>query len=925
MEVADMQFKKVGKIAAAGTLAALMMGSSVSLAALDAYPAPFVTSDGVQSLVVLGSQGTDPVGLASDIAGAVDIAARLGGEVTTELNIPGVAGVVNIAGEGKEIGTKSQPIFLGTNLATNGLRSTMTDTDLPTVLMSGSVEDTDANDEYDYDQFIQFSNDFPLIYSRASGEEADPSYKFGEFTTSASSTNNFYKLQIIFTDEVNMTTVVSEEIDLFGGSYTFAPDTSSSCTGASSQVVLFGSSDKKLLAEGEEVTVTVGGVTHTVKLLVVSDSDTVAVSVDGQSKSLDKGQSSTVSGVSIFVDDVFFSSKEGTISSADIGLGAREITFLDTSQIEVGLGGSIDFIDGSLVDLTCSNGKLTKLDVFVTAADSDGDYLREGSTFEDPIFGSFRVAFPAVLPTISDTTNREEILVTPSGNNDVDLTMTTDRGDKKTIKFVHANSTSATNGGLILSDDNSDEIVVVEGAPFTRDDYFVADAGEFSRMFEITGVSSMGTANSELRIRDVFSGDTTEIALGTDDAAEKVIDGQSYFFNLTGTTSAPVISVTWGDGADQNRDAADPTGTLSDPGDFITVYPVLKTKMNDEGVALQENVTLAGLTDGAYLINLPTGTIGVFLSGTAAGINVTANTTEKSEASAITNVVGDNQLVTGETYSFRLGKTSTGGANYNVAYTDAGATGTLVIGPANAAGASISEPVVLLVEEENDDGNVGSVAFSTSWDDTNDETDVGAPIISSINGASSNSGTRESDTDVTRYVSRWGTWIERDTEDQARVTVKYPDEEVTAALVVLANDATATIGGGSAGQSIKSAVPIKTSIAKLDREVTASDRSNKHLVLVGGPVVNSLVGELASSGKTWTADQYRAQGAGTAVLNLVESAFTPGRSALVVAGYGAADTRTVASVLQNFDAHESALMGKNLVVWKNGVVTSVTA
>ena len=130
---------------------------------------------------------------------------------------------------------------------------------------------------------------------------------------------------------------------------------------------------------------------------------------------------------------------------------------------------------------------------------------------------------------------------------------------------------------------------------------------------------------------------------------------------------------------------------------------------------------------------------------------------------------------------------------------------------------------------------------------------------------------------------------------------------------------------GTAGKTVKSAVPIKTAVAKLDTEVTSSDKSTKNVILVGGPFVNTLVAELATAGKTKATQWYLDQGPGTTLVDLVSSAFTDGRSALVVAGYNADDTRTGTGVLQNYDAHASELAGKNTVVWKNGVVSTTAA
>jgi len=891
-----------------------MAGSTLAFAAgLDDFPAPFVQDSSVNALVVVGATAAT-----ADVAGAIDVAARLGGAPVSKqtISVPGVTGVVQVVGEGREIGTKTQPIFLGTNLAASGLRTTMTDNDLPTVLMSGTVEDTDANDEYDYDQFIQFSNDFELEYSRVSGEETDPSYKFGEFGTSASSTNNFYKTSVVFTDEVNMSTVRNEDIELFGGKYTFSPDTSTTCTGGAPQVVFFGASDTRLLREGESVTVTIDGSTHTIALLVVSDADTVAVTVDGTSKSLDKGQSTTISGVSIFIDDVFFSSKEAVASSAEVGIGAREITLQDGTQVEVGIGGNTDFIDGSLVDIVCSSGFLTQLDVYVTAADSSGDFLKEGGTFPDPVFGSFSVAFPTVLPGINDG-SREVLELTPSGDDNIDARFTNNRGDTATIKWARR----LGDDNLILADDNSDEIIVVEGQDIDRDDYFVADAGDFSRMFEVTGASSLGTANSQVRIRDVFSGDTIEVELGSDNATTKVIDGQSYFFNVTGPSTDNLnLIVTWGEGASTQGGVPGPFGN-ADFGTYQTVYPKIKTD-NDAEVAFMEPVTL-NLSDGSTLVQLPTGAINVTVSGTAANATLAAVTTEDSESSSITVVSGSssvqNFVVQGA--GVRLGKTSSGGAYFNLTWTDDGAAGHLNIRPATSGGVGIANPTFLLIEEEDDDGDVGTIQVQGDDDTSDDETEVGAPVFSNTGGASSNSGTREGDTDVTWYVDEWGTFVSRDTEDQARVVIRYPEEQVTASVFVLGSDATTTTSGAVSGQSLTTdrVSPIKSSIAKLDSEVTDADRANKNLILVGGPAVNSLVADLGAAGKTWDRAMYVSEGEGTAIIQAVADAFATGRVAYVVAGHSAADTRAATSILQKYDDF-AALTGDGVKI-KNGVIT----
>ncbi len=72
-----MQIRKIGTALVGAVLtSATLMGGALA-ADLGNYPAPFATDDGVQSTIVVGSQGTDAAGIAKDIVGAINIGAAL--------------------------------------------------------------------------------------------------------------------------------------------------------------------------------------------------------------------------------------------------------------------------------------------------------------------------------------------------------------------------------------------------------------------------------------------------------------------------------------------------------------------------------------------------------------------------------------------------------------------------------------------------------------------------------------------------------------------------------------------------------------------------------------------------------------------------------------------------------------------------------
>ncbi|MCK5042702.1 MAG: hypothetical protein KAR51_01640 [Candidatus Aenigmarchaeota archaeon] len=101
-----MQLRQIGTALVGAVLtSATLMGGALA-ADLGNYPAPFATDDGVQSTIVVGSQGTDAAGIAKDIVGAINIGAALaqiGGTVTG-----GTTAVSTV------VGAKSDDVAIGT-------------------------------------------------------------------------------------------------------------------------------------------------------------------------------------------------------------------------------------------------------------------------------------------------------------------------------------------------------------------------------------------------------------------------------------------------------------------------------------------------------------------------------------------------------------------------------------------------------------------------------------------------------------------------------------------------------------------------------------------------------------------------------------------------------------------------------------------
>lgn len=173
------------------------------------------------------------------------------------------------------------------------------------------------------------------------------------------------------------------------------------------------------------------------------------------------------------------------------------------------------------------------------------------------------------------------------------------------------------------------------------------------------------------------------------------------------------------------------------------------------------------------------------------------------------------------------------------------------------------------------------------------------------------------------FITKWGSYI--DSVGTNLVSLKVPKEQLYATVIFGTSGAatgksttvspgeTTTIGGTTVNVtgavSGGKTVTLPASLAKLDSEVTAADKSGYTLVLVGGPKVNTLVNELQTTNKLaktiGAGGDISAKGAG--VIELISDAWGTGKYAVVVAGADRAGTAKAAKVLAKFDSNKALL------------------
>lgn len=226
-------------------------------------------------------------------------------------------------------------------------------------------------------------------------------------------------------------------------------------------------------------------------------------------------------------------------------------------------------------------------------------------------------------------------------------------------------------------------------------------------------------------------------------------------------------------------------------------------------------------------------------------------------------------------------------------------------------------------------GDQTTVVINSAYSTTNNRYGIAAYGANGVTAAKlvgSAALVQVGDTYVYKGMTQWGTPVELSGDSTGPLTLKlsYADQPAVAQVFVGEPGmvaSTSASAGTTKTATVSAKVPaIPTAgISKLDSKVSDAEKLGK-LILVGGPAVNTLVAELAASGKTMSADKWREADETGAKLNkdkakiqLVEDAFGTGSVALVVAGYSAADTGNAAYVLQNYKTFASKLAGKTEV------------
>ena len=836
--------KKIFKKAMTVLSGVALIGMTVGVASAAAYPAPFTSN----TAIVVGANAAPSDGIAASL-----IAADLDANAVVTTTAGGT-----ITGETASLESGSDLLYLNDELNENV--QTLTKTDLPTVLADGTFVD-DAGTSYDYEQTIVIgtsaTNNF--AFGNTDNDLDDPALMLELSNTAAT---EVYTSTVTFNKAINFTSSNSEgeEIVLFGKTYTVGTATDSNT------LILLGGADAATINVGESTTMVVDGISYDVSLVGLSSATTTqaSVSVNGETKTFTQGQTKTIGGIDVYVKTVFRTGDDA--GYAEVQLGADKLTLETGNAVQT--GSDADDIEGTLVTFTPSSATgveaLTKIQIEVAAEDNDNNHLMVGESFVDSVFGSFMLNFNSVVngPTFTDQkdTGRTTLEIQKGGNRELQVELTDNAGNTATIPFAFETN---------LADDDGKTIEIVEGASIAQDEYFILNSGNNQHFMQMTKVNMVAAtlANSDVAMKDLISGTTYTFDNHDFNAGySATISGQTYNITNVSSTEIKVVSSDYGIG----------TGITN--GNVVDVFPMIELiSGEDTRFAFTDSVlVLDDFVNGVaktVTLNLPTGTLEI--AATAA-----ANVTTVADVNLPINT-GINTLVGDVYYNVSSTLTVANTTDITVAIAAAPATG----------GLAVTTPGLLFVEDEDKSDGTTKPAIHIVTTDTGASgyTTVSSPVFSGVTGDADFDTETWDDTDLTGWLTNYGTYVWKDTSDsnQNFVGLSYGDAMMYAEVSFAEGEVSTT-----------TSAPTEAGVMTVMDDAVSSV-AGKHLVVVGGSAINSVAASLL--GAAYSEAAFTSATGVAAGEFLIQSFAREGKTALLVAGYNAADTEKAVTYLLNND------------------------
>lgn len=862
-----LNFKKVVSVLAG----VVLLGSTVGFAAAANYPAPFIAGGSSDVAVVVGASAAT-----SDYLAAVDLGQNLQAALASQTASGTTTVSGSVSGEAYALFTSASKLWMNDTI--NSVKDILTETELPTVLADGSFSGVvDA----DFTQTIDLNNYARLVYGQYPTSDDDPIIAYDLGTSPASQA--LYSSTITFNKAVNFTHADSEgeTLTLFGQKFTVGTDTDTS------QLVLYKSSETFSLSVGgsnpSSTIASINGADYTVELVSATDTSATIRVTDANgntdAKEINEADSKKIQGLEVAVN-LADESTATNMLSAEVTVGAQKVILKNDNTVKV--GSDETSLDGTKVSFAGggSTNNLTQLVINITAEDSDVDAITEGSTFLDPVFGSFKIEF-AGTNVPAESTAREDIKIKNSGNDKYEIEFTDHTGNLKSFVWLNNESGSAYGQGLADSD-KEDKIIVGEMMKVNKTMYAVIGNEDEGHLIEVKTISNDTTTatKSEIKFQDVFSGKDYTVTVTSDGQGTVTIGGKSY-------------SVYYLDNKDSEADEYVRLDSPDSGSNEMILFPTIETSKGAK-VAFYEPQTVL-LSNWNGLTGVGGSNISKMKFPDGKGYSDIVYTLDNWVNMSYTTTAAGDAAVSGASLASnnsasQVNLTLTGSTL--VYAVTGGGTSTLLrdvlveVAPYTGA-ALIKDPAVIIFEEEDDNNQYQALVVKMGGSGT---TSVPA-TLSDVIATYANDGAwdeiqMESDSDLYKSIDLWGALVttDRSDSDQYIATISYPDEQIYAQAYAAAEAASITPGSTTSGT-----VSELGSVTVKDSEV--SQVSGKNLIVIGGSCVNTVASRLlnnAGCGASFTAEA--GVGADQFLIKVVQSPYSASKVAMLVAGYEAADT-----------------------------------
>lgn len=541
---------KFGKIASV-LASAVMVTSTVALAAAANYPAPFVKNGNADVAIVYGSKEVAKI----DLVAAANIQTSLNTELAKQTASTGTTttGSTTVSGgDSVKIERSTNKFNLGENPTT--FYSTLDDEELSTVLKDG-VYMNDANNEYDYTQKITLTSELALSHFQNSDfnddkptigfnlQSGDPILNYTlDFTPdNAQGETSFLKLE-------------TTNLEMLGRTY-YIVDASTTSYGV--KLTLLDAANSAIITQGETKTISAGGKNYEVKISFIDGTNTI-LDINGvTTNKLAEGSVYKVdSDTYVAVKNNLYTAKEGELSQVEISIGSGKIELENTREIK--------FNSEAVSDIAKYNDAVVNAYITNSTTDIDkitlewklGDeaWIAPGSDLTLPGFETIKLSMGAFNTPVKEVTK-----LTYDGEDSIKMSTTVKDG-AVSFNILGRNSTN-TGWGYIGKDDN-DRLVTSDGATITlnitggRDNWFVGSwvsSGDDSEsyLFEVSDVSSSDATKNTTDVKSIGSGTKKSVDVGEEvdfgqvrltlDAANE--DNNVVSFTITSSSGSGTVSL----------------------------------------------------------------------------------------------------------------------------------------------------------------------------------------------------------------------------------------------------------------------------------------------------------------------------------------------------------------------------------------------